>query len=128
MAEQGDNKAKQGVPPAEYRWRPGESGNPKGRPKSKPITAAMRELLERNDGEAIRALAAVGLKKALSGKDFRFYKEYVDRIDGKVAESLDVTTGGDSLAVPGVKAADVADFYEWLAEREGVEEREGADE
>ena len=108
-------------------FQPGQSGNPKGRPLERPLRAAMRELLEADDCQAIKDLASKGLEEARGG-DFRFWKEIHDRIDGKVAESLDVTTGGDSLAVPNVKAADVADFYEWLAEREGVEEREGADE
>jgi len=80
-------------------WKPGESGNPKGRPKSRPITSAIRELLDQNDGEAIKALAKVGLKAALKG-DFRYFKELTDRMDGKVLDRMDVTTNGQSVTGP----------------------------
>ena len=96
MAKQGDNTAKQGVPPDATKWKPGQSGNPNGRPKSRPIAAAIKALAENNDGEALKALAAVGLKRALKG-DFRFYKEIMERIDGKVLTELDMTSAGEQL-------------------------------
>jgi hypothetical protein len=34
-------------PPVEYRWQPGKSGNPGGRPKGQSITAELRVLLEK---------------------------------------------------------------------------------
>ena len=87
-------------------WKKGESGNPKGRPKDKPITAALRELMDRNDGEAIKALAAVALKNALKG-DFRFAKEILERIDGKVAEQLDLNADVNNT-FDGLSAAELA--------------------
>ncbi len=85
-------------------WKPGQSGNPAGRPKNKPITAALKDLLDKNDGEAIKALASVALKNALKG-DFRYAKEILDRIDGKVMDQLDVTTDGQAIAdYPGLNA------------------------
>ena len=83
-------------------WKPGETGNPAGRPRSRPITAAIKDLLDKNDGEAIKALAAVGLKNALKG-DFRYFKELAERIDGKVLTELDLTSGGEAMGVtPGL--------------------------
>ena len=34
------------LPPAEYRWKPGQSGNPGGKPKGTSITAQLRRLLK----------------------------------------------------------------------------------
>jgi len=93
-------------PPEPNRWKPGQSGNPKGRPKDKPITAALRELMDRNDGEAIKALAAVALKNALKG-DFRFAKEILERVDGKVAEQLDLNADVNNT-FDGLSAAELA--------------------
>jgi len=87
-----------GKPPVEHQFKPGNKaalGN-SGRPKSRPIAAAIRELLDANDGEAIRAMAKVGLSKALKG-DFRFFKELAERIDGKVLERLDLTSNDETI-------------------------------
>ena len=98
-------------------WKPGQSGNPAGRPKSRPIAAALKELCDKNDGEALRALAAVCLKKALHG-DYRFARELMDRIDGKVADALDITgaldtgrslTDDEAAAVANIRALRAAE-------------------
>ena len=106
MAEQGDNKAKQGVPPEASRWKPGQSGNPAGRPKERPIAAELKRLADEKitlkvDGREVtmtrlEALAMQAWGKAMKG-DFRWGKEVWDRIDGKVADSLDLTSGGEPL-------------------------------
>jgi len=49
----------------------------------------------------LEALAMQAWGQAMGG-DFRWGKEVWDRIDGKVAESLDVTTGGEKLGGPGL--------------------------
>ena len=77
-------------------WKPGESGNPNGRPKERPIAAELRKLLERDDGAALKALAAIAIKAALKG-DYRWGRELLDRIDGKVVEQHDVTSKGESV-------------------------------
>ena len=125
MSDTGENQAIAGkggvVPPAEHRWKPGESGNPAGRPKSRPITAAIKEMLDKDDGKALKALAAVGVKNALKG-DVRFWTEVMSRIDGKVPDSLDITTDGESLReIPGLSPEEVAEFHRWRAEKAGVE-------
>jgi hypothetical protein len=77
-------------------WKPGQSGNPNGRPKSKPITDAIKALLDKDDGKALNAIAAVAVREALGG-NYRYTKEILDRVEGKALEMLDVTTDGQSL-------------------------------
>jgi len=67
-------------------WKPGQSGNPGGRPKRDAITAALREQLEsqREDatGSVADAIAAVLVKRALGG-DVRAIREIADRTEGR---------------------------------------------
>jgi len=77
-------------PLKEYQFKPGQSGNPKGRPKGTSIQRAMRELIEDGvGGENLQqALARVAIQKALKG-DHRFYQLVIDRIDGKVIDKVE---------------------------------------
>jgi hypothetical protein len=78
---------------------PGKSGNPKGRPPGpKAVSGRLKSLLglPEFDGEtygdgktAADKLAEVILRKALQG-DHKFVKELLDRIEGKVPESIEV--------------------------------------
>ena len=77
------------------RFRPGESGNPRGRPLERPLTAALREVLDANDGELIKTLVQVAIDKAKGG-DFRFWKELMDRSDGKVVDRVEHSGRVDS--------------------------------
>jgi hypothetical protein len=76
------------------RWKPGQSGNPGGRPKGESITARLRAVLEKeHNGRVLMDLLAERLaKEALAGK-FPFLKEVLDRLDGRVAERVNV--GGE---------------------------------
>jgi hypothetical protein len=78
------------------RFRPGQSGNPKGRPTERPLTIALREILEANDGKLIETLAQVAIDEALSG-NFRYFKEIFDRSDGKVSNKVQHSGHVDSL-------------------------------
>jgi len=80
------------IPPVEHRFKPGQSGNPGGRPKGMSITGALRAALEReHNGRTIAELIAEKLiKEALSGK-FPFAKEVLERADGKVTEKAELT-------------------------------------
>ena len=51
------------------------------------MTAALREALDANDGELIKTLVQVAIDEALSG-NFRFWKELMDRSDGKVTDKV----------------------------------------
>ena len=73
MAKQGKSRAKKpakkktNVPPVEHRFKPGQSGNPKGRKPGQSIGSILRQIAAEDD-EAIRtALAQVALRKALRG-------------------------------------------------------------
>jgi len=72
-------------------WKPGQSGNPKGRTKGASITDRIRAMLEADGGKAMEAVAEVFLKECRLGK-FPFAKEIIDRIDGKISEKIE--TGG----------------------------------
>lgn len=64
------------------RFKPGMSGNPRGRP---PRKAAFDGLIEYVDEQgATRAIAAVWLAKILAG-DYAYFREYLERSDGKVS-------------------------------------------
>ena len=96
------------------RFQPGQSGNPKGRPPG-PMTALLRDTLDANDGELIETLVQTAIDKALSG-DFRFFREILDRVDGKVTDRLDVTADSMSIETyPGLTAEDL----EYLAKAHG---------
>ena len=76
---------------AAYQWKPGQSGNPKGRPKSNAsITREIDILLSDGvKGENLqKALANVAVQKALSG-DHRFYQMVMDWTDGKVPDKVE---------------------------------------
>jgi hypothetical protein len=73
-------------------FRPGQSGNPGGRPKGRTLTGILRELMERehNGRPVIEILAERVLREALTGK-FPFAKEVWDRVEGRVTEKHDVS-------------------------------------
>ena len=61
---------------------PGQSGNPGGRPKRRPITEALLEALMADEGKLLNEMAAVGAKKAAGG-DIGFWREIREAIEGK---------------------------------------------
>lgn len=93
-------------------WKPGQSGNPKGRkPGSKSLVKCIQEQLDRKAAEVPVAVdlcekfgldpnectmhevfGAAGLIQALSG-DSRIFKEILERQDGKVPD-ISLTAGG----------------------------------
>ena len=70
-------------------FQPGQSGNPSGRPKSKPFREAIQRALEEagNDKDALQAVATALVGKAMMG-DVPAIKELADRMDGKVAQAI----------------------------------------
>jgi hypothetical protein len=76
-ASDAEYKVGPGCPPKEYQFRPGQSGNPKGRkPKPQSIVPDLKRLLEealnskvtvkRNEGEQILTKAAVGIEQLVN--------------------------------------------------------------
>ena len=70
-------------------FKPGVSGNRGGRPKKHSMQAALGQLLDANP-EVLRSLIDKGIQEAING-DFRYWKEIYDRLDGKVASSIEIS-------------------------------------
>ena len=72
-----------------HQFKPGQSGNPKGRPKGSGVTDQLKALLAKEvDGQPIaEAIAKVIMKRALKG-DYKFVKEILDRVEGKVTDNV----------------------------------------
>jgi uncharacterized membrane protein (UPF0182 family) len=78
--------------PAEHlrpHWfKPGQSGNPGGRPKGTSLTDRLRALVEEGEkGKTADAICKAAVEAAKSG-DFRFFQEILNRLDGKVPDKL----------------------------------------
>jgi len=93
-------------------FKPGQSGNPGGRPKDKAFRDALSIAVNRADGDATRLakIAEVLVRKALEG-DMAAIREIADRLDGKPAQS--VMPDGDGSRVEYV--------IRWLTEDEAME-------
>jgi ribosomal protein L29 len=81
------------------RWKPGQSGNPGGRPKKTPLADACRELLNmpvpkdksgRSYAEAISEKLA---RKALAG-NISAVREIADRAEGKARQAMELSGPG----------------------------------
>ena len=77
-------------PNRETMFQPGQSGNPKGRPKAVLATALRARLdLMGDDGQSVAERLAQGLiDLALSG-DIHAIREVFNRVDGKVCKAAD---------------------------------------
>lgn len=86
-------------------WKPGESGNPKGRKpgtrnRRTVILDALRRIADAkgwDPAELEDAIQAAGIEKALKGS-FLHYAEISNGLYGKVSDKVDVTSGGRTLA------------------------------
>lgn len=87
-------------PSKDTRFKPGQSGNPKGRPVGSRdyrdiYRDALTKIAETNDmspEELETILEETGLKKALKG-DFKFWQDIRDRIHGKPKQAVEI--GGE---------------------------------
>jgi hypothetical protein len=95
-ANRNENKRKRTLPKAAepYKFKPGQSGNPSGRPKGTPVTDALRTALS-DPAELSRFITAI-LKKAKKG-DVKAFQAVADRLEGKPAQAL---TLGDADGGP----------------------------
>lgn len=78
---------------AAYQFKPGQSGNPDGRPKSKPLTDALLKILRENPLEA-QKIARAMLKKVRAGS-VKHFTAIADRIEGKPVQPIEGTGGED---------------------------------
>jgi hypothetical protein len=90
-------------PSPENRFKPGESGNPNGRPKgSISLVGILREkLAECPEGTDKKTYAQLLIQRALNialqGGDVSMIRDIFDRIDGKPTGSLDLTSLGKQI-------------------------------
>jgi len=93
------------IPPESGRFVKGKSGNPNGRPKGTSLTTIIKRVLaeaDRKYGTKADALIAMAEKRARKG-DFRFFKELIDRNDGKVPDRI-ANEDGNSLIIKVVRS------------------------
>ena len=115
MQRKSSGKNIEGIKP--YNFKPGQSGNPKGRPKNKTLSEMIREVLmeeipvKSKNGESrkelgIRLLAEAWFRKANKG-DMSAIKEILDRTEGKVTDKRHITgevdVNGGSKAIESMK-------------------------
>jgi hypothetical protein len=94
VTEQASNRREQGgnggtIPPPEHRFKPGQSGNPKGRPKGSTLTEKLRRILDVQVTDGVTredVMHEQAIKKALKG-DHKFYTTVCERLYGKVKDS-----------------------------------------
>jgi Family of unknown function (DUF5681) len=76
---------------ARTRWKPGQSGNPKGRPIKHPITTALQESLSE---ESAKEIAEVLIARAAGG-DLDAARFIADRLEGKAIARTESGGPGD---------------------------------
>jgi len=97
------------------RWKPGESGNPKGRPKTITLSEAYRNALAQpmpNDkqGRTIAEVIAEKLALEAAKGSIKAAKEIADRVEGRPKQAVDLT----------------ANLFDWreMAKTHGINERD----
>src|ERR1700689_376748 len=91
--EQVERPKKRGNPRiAEYgalsHWKPGTSGNPKGRTPAKLITDALRGIYE--DPKQLEKFVLAAHRRAIKGHA-KFWELIADRLEGKVLQQVELT-------------------------------------
>jgi hypothetical protein len=92
-----------------HRFKKGQSGNPKGRPKLPDIREALAKVLadEKDGVTALEATLRALRNKAVRG-DIRAAEVLLDRAFGKAGQTIDVTTNGQPITPPIVWADQLA--------------------
>lgn len=99
MKKTGEKQVK-GVPNSDKnQFKPGQCGNPKGRPKGKSLKSVLNELLaeeitiveagNKRKMKANEAIALTLIKEALNG-NIQAIKEIFDRTEGKARQSVSI--------------------------------------
>ena len=83
------------------RSKPGQSGNPGGRPPGTSLTAKIRKALETPDESDPSKTVADSIIEAMireaRGGDVQAFRTLIERVDGKVAERLEMASVGPPL-------------------------------
>lgn len=98
-------KVGKGRPPKDKQFKPGQSGNPKGRkpqtPEEKKVKRAIDELVKEYKerlAQALPDISEVLVKSAIEG-NMPAIKELNDRVMGKPEQKSDITSGGEKILV-----------------------------
>jgi len=92
------------MPKVSTSYKPGQSGNPKGRPKKEwTWSGVLKEIAEREDKtnkKEYKTLAGEALFKEVLKGNVPAIKEFGDRIDGKAKQSHELTGKDGEPFVP----------------------------
>ena len=77
-------------PRPEYLWKPGQSGNPGGRPSEKPFIDAVRKAIKESNGISLQRIARKLIKMAELGKPWAV-QLLCERLDGKTPVDVRIT-------------------------------------
>ena len=89
-------------PPTSTSWKPGESGNPNGRPpKNWTWKDLLEEAMDEKDatGVPVKKIIVKRMVELAKRGDLQATKEIIDRMDGKAKQSTDLQTQGDFTVV-----------------------------
>lgn len=94
-------------PPKEYQFKPGQSGNPSGKPKGAvSLVRLIREALRENDEAAAKAIVKAAIDQAKEGND-KHLRMLLDRIDGPVVNKIEASVEQAFKAIDKEAADDV---------------------
>lgn len=80
-------------------WKPGQSGNPKGRPdNTKSITWWYKKLLAEKDGLTAQQIAKMAIERAKAGS-LPHTQEITDRTDGTLARQDAIPVGNQTINI-----------------------------
>jgi N-methylhydantoinase B/oxoprolinase/acetone carboxylase alpha subunit len=78
-----------------HKFKPGQSGNPKGRPK----LIDLKEVIKNEVGDEGIAKVIKALMKRAEAGDVRAIQELLDRGYGKAQSHVDHTSGGEKITI-----------------------------
>ena len=88
----------------QYEFKPGESGNPGGRPAGKSITAELRKMIDEGNTAEDIAKVLIDLAKSIGTRgQVPAIKELLERTEGKVPDKHEIETGDISIVYKQVK-------------------------
>ena len=104
-------------------WKPGQTGNPGGRPKgSVSLTTLLKRELRKNDGQLAEMVVKVALREAASG-EFRYTKEIWDRVDGTLVNRVRIEDAIENMLTVAERVLDQGQYAKLvvaLAETSGA--------
>ena len=86
------------------KYKPGESGNPGGKPAGKSITAELRKMIDEGNTAEEIAKVLIDLAKSIGTRgQVPAIKELLERTEGKVPDKHEIETGDISIVYKQVK-------------------------